>query len=83
MHHAIATKFQQLYPCFLDGQPNDTTMKTVRRNQMSEKQDGGRQTGSTYISASRLDSNTVPTATPHFRVEQLNGAIPYYARYLV
>ena len=38
-------------------------------------QDGGSQTGSTYISASRQDSNSVSTANPIFGIQQFNGAI--------
>jgi hypothetical protein len=37
------------------------------RNRTSEIQDGGRNTGSTYMSASRQNSNAVSTANPHFR----------------
>jgi len=34
---------------------------------MSEIQNGGRQTGSTYISGSILDSSEIPKATPMFQ----------------
>src|SRR5664279_1027189 len=39
---------------------------TALCNWKSEIQDGGRQTGSTYISASIADSNGISTATPMF-----------------
>jgi hypothetical protein len=39
----------------------------ARFNRKSQIQDGGRQTGNTYILASRLDSNAIPAATPHYR----------------
>ena len=45
----------------------DTISNCVRCNRKSAFKDGGLQTGSTYNSASRQDSNAVPTATPHFR----------------
>ena len=45
---------------------NGTIAVTARCNRKSVFKDGGRQTGSTYISASRLDSNSVPTANPPF-----------------
>ena len=48
---------------FRDGQPIYTTLKTVRYNRKSEIKDGGRRTGSIYISAFKPDSNSVPTAT--------------------
>ena len=45
---------------------NGTIAVTARCNRKSVFKDGGRQTGSTYISAPRLDINAVPTANPHF-----------------
>src|SRR5664279_4560603 len=45
---------------------NGDNPNTTRCNRKSEIQDGGRQTGSTYISASIADSNEIPTATPMF-----------------
>src|SRR5664279_4735059 len=45
---------------------NGDNPNTTRCNRKSEIQDGGRQTGSTYISASIADSNETPTATPMF-----------------
>src|SRR5664279_238735 len=45
---------------------NGDNPNTIRCNRKSEIQDGGRQTGSTFISASIPDSNEIPTATPMF-----------------
>src|SRR5208282_1609463 len=47
-------------------QLNGAIANTVRCNRKSVFKDGGRQTGSTYISASRQDSNAVPKANPPF-----------------
>ena len=63
----IATPFQRLTPHFRVHQLSGTIANTARRNRKSEFKDGGRQTGRTYISASRLVINAVPTANPHFR----------------
>ena len=51
---------------FVVQQLEGTIANTSRCNRMSEFKDGGHQTGSTYISASILDSNAVPTASPPF-----------------
>src|SRR5208282_4281893 len=51
-------------PIFGDQQPNGTLANSARCNRKSVFKDGGRQTGSTYISASRKDINAVPTANP-------------------
>ena len=45
---------------------NGAIVNTVRYDRKSVFKDGGRQTGSTYTSASRQDSNSVPTANPTF-----------------
>src|SRR5664279_4110095 len=45
---------------------NGDNPNTTRCNRKSEIQDGGRQTGSTFISASIPDTNEIPTATPMF-----------------
>src|SRR5208282_2050249 len=63
----IATPFQRLTPIFGVHQLSGTITNTARFNRKSEFKDGGRQIGSTYISASRLDINAVPTTKPHFR----------------
>ena len=62
----IATPFQRLSPIFGVQQLSGTIAITVRCNRKSDFKDGGHQTGSTYISASRLDSNAVPKANPPF-----------------
>jgi len=59
----IAMKFQWLPPCFWSKVSNGTIGNTVRRNRKSEIKDGGLQSGNTYISTSRHDSNEMPTAT--------------------
>ena len=64
--YKIATPFQRLTPIFGDQKLNGVIANTVRCNRKSVFKDGGRQTGSTYISASRQDSNSVSTANPHF-----------------
>ena len=62
----MATPFQRLTPIFGIQQLNNATANTVRCNRKSVFKDGGRQTGSTYISASRQDGNSVSTANPMF-----------------
>src|SRR5664279_1662214 len=63
----IETKFQRLLlPIFEVPQLRGTNEDTVGCNRKLEIQDGGRQTGSTYISAGRQDRNEIPTATPPF-----------------
>src|SRR5664279_4145453 len=62
----IATKFQRLPLHFRIQQLNETNGNTAGCNRKLEIQDGGRQNGSTYISAYRQDSNEIPTATPTF-----------------
>jgi hypothetical protein len=44
----------------------DTIANSARCNRKSVFKDGGLQTGGSYNSASRLDSNAVPTANPPF-----------------
>src|SRR5208282_2597457 len=63
----ISTPFQRLNPIFGVQQPNGTLANSARCNRKSVFKDGGRQTGSSFISASRQDINAVPTANPHFR----------------
>src|SRR5208282_3787289 len=63
----IATPFQLQTPIFGVQQLNGAIANTVRCNRKSVFKDVGRQAGSTYISASRQDSNSVLTANPHFR----------------
>src|SRR5208282_5175396 len=62
----ISTPFQRLTPIFWVQQPNGTLANSARCNRKSAFKDGGCQTGSTYISASRQDNNAVPTANPPF-----------------
>ena len=62
----IATPFQRLTPIFGVQQLSGTIANAARCHRKSDFKDGGHQTGSTYISASRLDSNAVPTANPSF-----------------
>ena len=62
----ISPPIQRLTPIFWVQQLCGTIANTARRNRKSDFKDGDRQTGSTYISASRLDSNAVPTASPKF-----------------
>jgi len=59
----IGTKFQRLLPCFWG---HGTIGNTVRRNRTSEIQDGGLQSGNTFISTYRHDSNNILTAIPMF-----------------
>src|SRR5208282_6608213 len=54
-----ATPFQRQTPIFGVQQLNGAIENTVRCNRKSVFKDGGRQTGSTYISATRQDSNSV------------------------
>ena len=51
------------------------SVSTVRCNWKSVFQDGGRQTGSTHISVSRQDSNSVPTASPTFSASSNSMAL--------
>ena len=62
----IATPFQRLNPIFGVQQLNCAILNNVRRNRKSVIKYVGRQTGSTYISASCQDSNSVSTANPPF-----------------
>ena len=72
----IATPFERLTPIFGVLVFNDAISNTVRFNRKSDFQDGGRQTGSTYISASTQYSKTVRTANPSILwVKQLDGDI--------
>jgi len=72
----IATKFQRLPHVFGCKESNSTIGNTVRRNRKSEIQDGGLQSGNTYISTCRHDSNEIPTATPYvFGGKVSNGNI--------
>ena len=63
----LATPFQRLTPHFRGPATQRHYWNTARRNRKSDFKDGGHQTESTYISASRLDSKAVPTANPHYR----------------
>ena len=78
----IATPFQRLTPIFGVQQLNGTIANTVLCNRKYVFKDGGRQTGSTYISASRQDSNSISTANPLFAVQQLNSAIANIVLYI-
>ena len=62
----IATPFQRLTQILGVQQHSGTIPNAARCYRKSDFKDGGHQTGSTYISASRLDSNAVPTAIPPF-----------------
>src|SRR5208282_6002537 len=62
----IATPFQRLTPIFGVQQPNGTIANSARCNLKSFFKDGGLKTGSSYNSASRQDSNAVPTANLRF-----------------
>jgi len=54
------------YPhAFGDKESNSTIGNTVRRKRKSEIQYGGLQSGNTYISTCRHDSNYILTAIPH------------------
>ena len=64
--YKIATPFQRLTPILGVHQLSGTIENTAGRNRKSEFKDGGRQIGSTYISAYILDINAVPTAKPPF-----------------
>jgi len=77
----IGTKFQRLPPCFRGKESNGTIGNTVRRNRKSEIQDGGLQSGNTYIWTCKHDSNEIPTATPHvFWGKVSHGDIEYNVR---
>ena len=80
----IATKFQRLPQVFAVQEHNDINTNTDRCMQMTQIQDGGRKTGSVYmsfhkhytythISTSRRDSNEIPTATPCFLAPGTKG----------
>ena len=58
----IETKYQRLAPIFGVQEVNGTIVNTMQFNWKSAFQNGGRQTRSTYISASILDINAVPMA---------------------
>jgi hypothetical protein len=65
------------------GKPNTLLWKLsdvtgCRKINMAAAIPGGNR--STYISVTGVDSNSVPTATPHFRVHQPNGTIANTAR---
>jgi hypothetical protein len=60
----IAARFQRLPQVFEVQQSNCDIPDIMRCNRKSIIEDGGRQTGNTYISASRQDSNPISTATP-------------------
>src|SRR5271157_5565562 len=62
----IATPFQRLTPIFGVHQLSGTIANTARCYRKSDFEDGSHQTGSTYISAPRQDSDAVPTAKPPF-----------------
>ena len=62
----IETKFQRLPHVFAVLELKDTIANSARCNRKSVFKDGGIQTGSSYNSASRQDSNSVPTANPPF-----------------
>src|SRR5664279_3265413 len=62
----IEKKFQRLAPIFRVQHFNGTIGNIAGCNRKSEIQYGGRQTGSTHISASRIDRSEIPTATPIF-----------------
>ena len=59
-------RMSDVYPMFWVQQLNGAITNTVKCNRKSVFQDGGRKTGSTYISASRQDSNAVPMAKSAF-----------------
>src|SRR5208282_3202661 len=67
--YKIATPFQRLTPICGVHQLSSIA-NTAGRNRKSEFKYGGRQTTSTYISASRLDINAVPTVNLHFRLHR-------------
>jgi len=62
----IGKKFQQLPLCFRGKESNGTIGNTVRRNRKSEIQDDSLQSGNTFISICRHDSNNILTAIPMF-----------------
>jgi len=62
----LGTKFHRLPHVFGDKESNGTIGNTVRRNRKSEIQEGGLQSGNTYISSCRHDSNNILTAIPMF-----------------
>ena len=78
----IATPFQRLTPILRVQELNDAIANTARYNRKSVFQDGGRQTGSSYISYCRLDINAVPNGDnpPIVGVQQINGPIANSAR---
>jgi len=60
-----ATKFQRLPYVFGDKVSNGTIGNTVRRNWKSENQDGGLQSGNTYISTCGHDSNNIRNSSSY------------------
>ena len=62
----LEAKFQRLPHVFEFLELKDTVANSVRCNRKSAFKDGGLKTGSSYNSASRQDSNAVPTANPPF-----------------
>ena len=71
----IATPFQRLTPIFGVQQLNGTIANPARCNRKSAFKDGGRQTGSSYISASRPDSDAVSKANPPFSGSSNSAAL--------
>src|SRR5208282_292058 len=67
--------FQRLTPIFGVQQLSGSIANCVPLLRKSDFKDGGHQTGSTYISASRLDSNAVPTANPPFSGSSNSAAL--------
>jgi len=72
----ISTKFQRLPLGFRGKVSNGTIGNTVRRNRKSEIQDGGLQSGNTYISTCRHDSNNILTAIPMFSLSAAKWPMP-------
>ena len=72
----IEKPFQGLLPIFRVEQLNSTIVHFTRHKGSPEIQDGGLQTGSTYISACRRDRNAISRATPHFRNRAVLLATP-------
>ena len=57
-------------------QPNGTIVHYTRHKGSRKIQDGGLETGNTYISACRQDRIAILRATPHFRSCQKNCSTP-------
>ena len=72
----IEESFQWLPPIFRVEQLNSTIVHYTQHKGSLEIQDGGLQTGSTYISACRRDRNAISRATPHFRGRAVLLATP-------